>query len=88
MEDAGRLWPITDVVGVIMLGGALAYGAYQWRRAPAIRRSSGTRMQRRGISIIPRRAVKKSPPGDDSGADYGIVSNMYGVVTSACVPFL
>jgi hypothetical protein len=45
-------------------------------------------MQRRGISIIPRRAVKKSPPGDDSGADYGIVSNMYGVVTSACVPFL
>jgi hypothetical protein len=38
--------------------------------------------------IISRRAMRKSQPDNDSGADYGIVSNMYGVVTSACVPFL
>jgi flagellar basal body-associated protein FliL len=39
-ETSGWLWILIDVVAVIVLGAALAYGAWKWRdrRRPAIER--------------------------------------------------
>ena len=34
MDWGGWMWFIIDVIGVLILGGAIAYGASMWRRRP------------------------------------------------------